>query len=83
MNEVLQMTEIEKQFDSEWVLLAEPETDEQLNVLSGKVLYHHRDRLTFDQEVSKFMHPAESSRVIYVGETEEPIITRLMVGFTF
>ena len=83
MNEVLQMTEIEKQFDSEWVLLAEPETDEQLNVLNGKVLYHHRDRLTFDQEVSKFMHPAESSRVIYVGETEEPIITRLMVGFTF
>lgn len=36
--------EIESSFDSEWVLVGDPVTDEALNVLRGKVLHHSKDR---------------------------------------
>ncbi len=38
------ISEIESEFDSEWVLVDEPETNEQLEVLKGKVLHHSKDR---------------------------------------
>ena len=36
--------EIETQFDGEWVLIGDPETDEALQVTRGKVLSHSVDR---------------------------------------
>ena len=36
--------EIKSSFDSEWVLVGDPVTDEALNVLRGKVLHHSKDR---------------------------------------
>ena len=36
--------EIESSFDSEWVLVGDPTTDESFNVLRGKVLHHSKDR---------------------------------------
>lgn len=36
--------EIESSFDSEWVLVVDPVTDEAFNVLRGKVLHHSKDR---------------------------------------
>lgn len=71
MDQVLQMAEIETQFDSEWVLLAEPETDQQLNVLSGKVLYHCPDRLKFDRETLKLDLGPGRFAVLYVGRSPE------------
>ena len=44
MDEILTMEEIEARYAPDWVLIAEPETDENLNVLAGKVLYHSTDR---------------------------------------
>ena len=44
MNKILTIAEIESQFKSEWVLVGDPETDESLEVQSGKVLYHSKDR---------------------------------------
>jgi hypothetical protein len=44
MNDVMTIAEIEAQFDSEWVLLDSPQTDEHLHVLSGKVVSHSKDR---------------------------------------
>ncbi len=43
---MLEMTikEIELSFDSEWVLVGDPVTDESLNVLRGRVLHHSKDR---------------------------------------
>lgn len=38
------MQEMESSFDSEWVLVGDPVTDETLNVLRGKVLHHSKDR---------------------------------------
>lgn len=44
MDKVLTIAEIESQFESEWVLVGDPQTDESLAVQSGKVLYHSKDR---------------------------------------
>ena len=44
MNEVMSVREINSQFESEWVLLEDPETTETLEVKGGKVLWHCKDR---------------------------------------
>jgi len=44
MNEVLTAAEIGERFESEWVLVEEPETDEALNVQRGRVRWHSTDR---------------------------------------
>ena len=44
MENVLTIAEIQSQFESEWVLVSDPKTNELLEVLSGNVLYHSRDR---------------------------------------
>ncbi len=43
MNEVLTRAEMEAQFDGEWVLVADPELDKNLEVLSGLVVSHGPD----------------------------------------
>jgi hypothetical protein len=44
MNEILTIAEIEAKFISEWVLVEDPQTNEALEVLRGKVRYHSKDR---------------------------------------
>jgi hypothetical protein len=44
MDQTLTIAEIESKFDCEWVLLENPETNESLEVMSGKVLWHSADR---------------------------------------
>ncbi len=44
MPTAMTLTQIEKQFDSEWVLVGNPETDDALEVRSGEVLWHSQDR---------------------------------------
>jgi len=44
MDEVLSITEIETRFDSEWVLIEDPRTDETLEVHGGIVRWHGKDR---------------------------------------
>lgn len=44
MDKVLTIAEIEAFFDSEWVLVEDPETDEHQEVHRGKVRYHSKDR---------------------------------------
>lgn len=44
MSEVLRLEEIKAKFDSEWILVENPETTESLEVRSGKVLWHSKDR---------------------------------------
>ena len=69
MNEVLPIEEIRSRFDSEWVLIEEPETDEHLNVIRGRVLHHSKDRdEVYRKAVS--LRPRRSA-VIYTGEIPE------------
>ena len=44
MSDVLTIAEIEAQFAAEWVLVEEPQTNAALEVQSGRVLYHSKDR---------------------------------------
>jgi hypothetical protein len=44
MDEVLTMAQIEAKFDSEWVLIEDPRTDDALEVRGGTVLCHDKDR---------------------------------------
>lgn len=44
MDDLLTITQIESQFVSEWVLVVDPQTNDALEVLSGKVSWHSKDR---------------------------------------
>ncbi len=44
MDDILTVAEIEARFVSEWVLVEDPLTNDQLEVQSGKVLAHSKDR---------------------------------------
>jgi hypothetical protein len=44
MDAVLTIAQIENQFDAEWILVGNPETNASLEVQSGTVLYHSKDR---------------------------------------
>ena len=51
MTDVLTIKEIETRFDSEWVLLENPVTDETHQVLSGQVLAHSPNRDEVDRRL--------------------------------
>ena len=44
MDAILTIAQIETQFDAEWILVGNPETNSSLEVQSGKVLWHSKDR---------------------------------------
>jgi hypothetical protein len=44
MDEILTIAEIQSRFQSEWILVKDPQTNEALEVQSGKVSYHSKDR---------------------------------------
>ena len=69
MDKEMTIEEIESQFDSEWVLIGDPKTDESLKVLGGKVLHHSKDRdHVYRKAVS--LRPKRSA-LIYTGEIPE------------
>lgn len=44
MHDVLTIKEIKSRFQSEWVLVEDPQTNEALEVLNGRVWCHSKDR---------------------------------------
>lgn len=63
------MKEIELSFDSEWVLVGDPVTDEGHNVLRGEVLHHSRDR---DEVYRKGLElRPERVAILYLGRPPE------------
>jgi len=44
MNDVLTIGQIKSQFESEWILVEDPETNEALEVQAGTVRWHSKDR---------------------------------------
>ena len=61
--------EIESQFDDEWVLIADPETDSGLQVLRGNVICHNKDR----DEVYRQLLATRPKRyaMLFTGELPE------------
>ena len=69
MTRELTLAEIKSEFDSEWILIGDPVTDEALNVLEGKVLYHSKDRdEVYRKAVS--LRPKRSA-MVYTGQIPE------------
>ena len=68
--EVLTMEEIKKKYDSEWVLIANPEMDAEENVLSGRVICHHKNRDVFDEETMKIEPFPKEAAFLYLGAKE-------------
>ncbi len=66
MNKEMTIEEIEAQFDSEWVLIGDPRTDEALKVLAGTVLHHSKDRDEVYRKAAE-THP-RSFATLYTGE---------------
>jgi hypothetical protein len=65
LNKVLTMEEIERAFDGELVLLEDPVTDELVQVKSGKLLYHTRDKAQVHRKVRRL--GPRSSAILYIG----------------
>ena len=65
MNGIMTYAEIGRQFDAEWVLLEDPETGPDLNVATGRLLWHSKDRDEVYRKARQ-LRP-EHSAILYVG----------------
>ena len=69
MDRIMTIEEINSQFESEWVLIENPQTTDELEILGGKVLHHSKDRdEVYRKAVS--LRPKRSA-VVYTGEIPE------------
>jgi len=66
MREILSFSEIKKRFDSEWVLVRDPEIDKQFNVRQGIILWHSKDRDEVYRKARE-IHPNHSA-ILYTGK---------------
>ena len=69
MDEVLTATDIEARFDSEWVLIEDPETDTALTVRRGRVRWHSKDRDEVYRKAVE-LRPARFA-ILYTGKIPE------------
>ncbi|HUR54818.1 MAG TPA: hypothetical protein VMZ71_11850 [Gemmataceae bacterium] len=69
----LTMTEIEKQYPNEWVLIADPtHRRRSLEVTGGRVVVHCADRADFIRRVGEWDEPGyKRAAVQYVGKFPE------------
>ncbi len=75
MGEVMSMAEIQTRFESEWVLVEDPETSEILEVKGGKVLWHSKDRDEVYRKARE-MRPQHSA-ILYTGALPEGTVVVL------
>lgn len=69
MDEMLPLVEIEARFPTEWVLVTDPETNENLEVQKGKVRWHSKDR---DEVYRKAVElRPQPFAIIYTGDLPE------------
>jgi len=77
MDQTLTIAEIESQFDCQWVLIEDPQTDESLQVMAGKVLWHSPDR---DEVYQKAMELRPSRfAVLFTGPNSIPSGTDIVL----
>ena len=75
MSEVMSLVEIQTRFKSEWVLLEDPETTESLEVKSGRVLWHSKDRDEVYRKARE-LRPKHSA-ILYTGTLPEDMVVVL------
>jgi hypothetical protein len=70
-NQVLSMADIRRQFDSEWVLIIDPEVAEDLEVVRGQVAWHSKDRDEVYRKARE-LGPVHSA-ILYNGRLAENV----------
>ncbi len=71
MREILSFSEIKERFDSEWVLVGDPEIDDDFSVKQGVVLWHSKDRDEVYRRARE-MHPSHSA-ILYTGKLPDDV----------
>lgn len=71
MGTIMTWSEIEAQYEGQWVLIAYEELDEDLNVVRGEVLAHSPDRDVVYQELLRLN--GQKVAIEYVGEVPEDL----------
>ncbi len=65
MSATLAFAEIKKHYDGEWVLILDPVTSKNLEIIQGKVAWHSKDR---DEVYRKAMEmKPKHSAVLFLG----------------
>jgi hypothetical protein len=65
MDQVLTVEEIKTRYDSEWVLLGDPDVSASREVLGGKLLFHSKDRDEVYRKLGE-LRPGKSA-ILYTG----------------
>ena len=69
MDNIMTVEDMKTQFESEWVLVENPQTNDALEVLKGKILHHSKDRdEVYRRAVA--LRPKRSA-IVYTGEIPE------------
>ncbi len=71
MREFLSFSEIKERFDSEWVLIGNPETNDDFSVKKGVVLWHSKDRDEVYRKARE-IHPNHSA-ILYTGKLPDDV----------
>jgi hypothetical protein len=71
MREVLSFAEIKQRFDSEWVLVGDPEADDGLKIKRGIVLWHSKDRDEVYRKARE-IRPNHSA-ILYTGKLPDDV----------
>jgi hypothetical protein len=75
VNEVMTIEEIYSRYDAEWVLVEDPEVNEHLEVLRGKVVCHSKNRDAVDQKAIELR--LKHSAFLYTGTIPEDAVIGL------
>jgi hypothetical protein len=75
LNEILSLAEIRRQFDSEWILVIEPELTCGLEVVRGQVAWHSKDCDEVYRKAREFA-PTHSA-ILYTGRLPENVAVAL------
>ena len=67
MDMVMTFEEIERNFESEWVLVKDPVVDKNFRVIKGEVICHSKDRDEIDRKAVELR--LRSSAFLYTGKT--------------
>ena len=65
MSKVMTVMEIKNQFKAEWILIGEPDVTKDLEVKSGKVLWHSKDRDEVYRKARELK--PQHSAILYTG----------------
>jgi len=75
VSEIMTIQQIEETFESEWVLVADPEFTPEMELVNGEVVYHCSDRDELYRKIGELN--LKSSAVLYTGSVPDDLVIML------